>query len=263
MFTSIGDTWGMFQATLAICRALAATGRLDELAVTESELARLSEEIEDPAIRHLGLMVRTMVAVHLGDVDKLERVMAEHLDDDDAAFAFAESRAARAFAELQLGRVDLALERVREAVAAAVTDGDRAYTTAVSALVAAAAGRTEDIPDVVESDKTLITQPNRFTIAMARGFAALQKDRPDEAREALESAQRIVDATDTYLDRELVRLARGWLLTALDDPDAADVLAEARTRLAGFGTRADGWERVFRMCAGLGANPDLGALRPA
>lgn len=266
VFTAIGDQWGMFQATLFMCRALAATGRLDELAAMEAELLRRTEGIEDPAIRHLGLMVRTMVAVHLGDLDKIASTLAEHPPDTGTGFVFAEAGAARALAVLQLGRVDEALKLARQAATAANTDGDRAYTSAVSALVAAAAGRADEIPDVVETDKTLITQPNRFTVAMARGFAALQQGRPGAAREALESAQRIVDASDTFLDRELVRLARGWLLTALDDPDAADVLAEARTRLAGFGATAVGWERVFRMCADLGADSDpivdLGA-RPA
>lgn len=260
VFTSIGDSWGMFQATLGLCRALAATGRLDELAGREAELVRMSAEIEDPAIRHLGLMVRTMVAVHLGDVDKVASALAESEPKDDAAFAFAEARAARAFAELQLGRGDRALGHVQEALAVATTDGDRAYTTAVAALVAAATGRSGDMPDVHESDKTLITKPNRFTIAIARGFAALQKGRPGEAREALDAAQAIVDSADTFLDRELVRLARGWLLTALGDPDAAAVLAGARGRLAGFGTRAQGWERIFRMCAGFGG---VDAAEPA
>ncbi|MCC7076830.1 MAG: AAA family ATPase [Acidimicrobiia bacterium] len=257
VFTSIGDKWGMYQATLLMCRALAATGRLDELATMEAELESQGEAVEDPATRSLGLMVRMMVAVQLGDIDRVTAALAEKSVDSGAEFVLAETCSAQALAELQLGRVEQALELVHEAVARATTDGDRAYTSAVAALVAAAAGRVDDIPDVLETDKSLVTQPNRFTIAMARGFAAFQQGRSDEARAALESAQRVVDTSDTSLDREVVHLARGWLLTALGDPDAADVLATARTRLAGFGTRAEGWERVFRMCVGLDADPEV------
>ncbi|MFN8103218.1 MAG: adenylate/guanylate cyclase domain-containing protein [Acidimicrobiia bacterium] len=260
VFVSIDDTWGMFQATLNLCRALAATGRLDELAAAEADLVKLTDAIEDEATRQLGAIVRLLVAIALGDVERVETLVGEVAGDDEAVFVFAERCCARALALLQLGRVDEARLEAAAGVAQSVTDGDRALSTAITALVAAAAGRPDEVPDVSETDATLITQPNRFTVAIARGFAALQHGDHATARAALESAQSLVDGSDTVLDQEIVRLARGWMLTALDDRDGADVLAEARTRLAGLGTTARGWERVFAMCAGVDATEPADAL---
>jgi hypothetical protein len=79
----------------------------------------------------------------------------------------------------------------------------------------------------------------------------VRRGRGDAARRELEGAVARAAATGPRLNQALTRLARGWALTALDDPDAGEARAEAHELLAGMGLPETEWDAVFRRAAGL------------
>jgi class 3 adenylate cyclase/tetratricopeptide (TPR) repeat protein len=253
LFQGISDIRGQGLSYATLARALAATGRVKEaLAV----LDRADLELPDKTLMPVATFARAATAGHVGDAEMARSALADWKADN--AFAgdinHAEGQILLGTASLQSGEVGAALRAAETALAEASSDGTRANGLSLLALASAADGRPSAAVEASERVLAIAiaTYLDRTLALVARGCALVQAGDQAGAVAAFDEAERIIDATSDRVNQATVRLARGRALEAAGSPDAAGVLATARTRLDAMGIRADGWDTVFRMALGAG-----------
>ncbi len=255
VFRGLGDHWGEFQAVLSLSRSLVVVGRISEALALEDDVWVLREGMQDLRMRDMAYVVPVMLAAHLGSIDRIRATLPalqEHLGGH-VPVVYMEELTTLALAHLELGDVEAAAAALDLADEHGAEDGEWAFARAVRALAAAVDGRPHDVLDVALLEPAgpgfVDTYFNRMLLSLARGFALAQLGRTAEAEAALDEAVVAVDATDARFDQAVARLARGRALEALGEPEAVDAVAEALRSFEEMGWRPEGWEAVFELAA--------------
>jgi len=202
-----------------------------------------------------SVLVLAGTAIHVGDGEQALSVLSELSQLSTGAvseIATTEVDTAHGAALAQVGRFDEAIERLEQAIAAAVAAGPRANALSLLALARAGVHRPDQAIDAARAAASLdeATYLDRAVADIARGFASVQLGRPEEGEEAFCAALSNVDATGDRTQQAIARLARARALEAVGRREASVALDEARAALGRIGITAAGWDTAFRAAAG-------------
>jgi tetratricopeptide (TPR) repeat protein len=253
IFRTIGDAWGEVQALIPLAMARTMLGRVEDGFQASREAVAASAALPDPRMRVFARQSSATLAAATGDAALAERelnAMREIFDGDDVP-RWAEAHTLRALVGLQLGRVDEALQWLKAIGDSVPSEGMRANLSGIGALANAAAGRPDEAVRVASEVDGISggTFRDRIMAWMAKGLALAQLDRFDDAEAAFAAATGLADRTDARLEQTLVRLAHARALEVLGSPQAASVLADARSRLTSMHVAAVAWDALFMRAA--------------
>lgn len=253
LFSDIEDVRGMFQATAALARALAASGRVDEARqLLADPLPGGMFDADTVGEAQVGWMLTTTL-LQVGEPDAaLQNLSSRGVEVNIGGdMGRSEGRTMIGLALLQLGDGRHASEELEAAAAGSPADGPKANALAMLGLARVCVGdpvgaleAAAEVPGIEAS-----TYADRSMAELVTGLAYAQQGRPDEAVAAFDRALAMVDATGDRLMQATLRLAAAEGLGALEHPASAALRDEADSRLAGMGVTADGWRTAFRLAA--------------
>ncbi len=252
IFATIADSTGELRSVATLSRALLAAGELPAAKELLATAAGMSDRELDADGQIVGRMITNATAVQLGEASSMF-TLGELLEPSHDRAGGIEGEMTNGLALLQLGRPTQAAGLLVDVFARADTPGSRHAAGAALALSHTASGSPDAALEVADriASEPQGTYLDRIGIAIASGFAHLQRSESDLARHALHDAIDIADGTGDRLNQALTRLALAIGLEALTDPTAAAAMAEARSHLASVGLVTTDWEGVFRRASGL------------
>jgi tetratricopeptide (TPR) repeat protein len=253
IFGSIADRAGQLMALAPLVRALAATGAIDE-ALELIRTTDIHEGVTYGGPDTFAGLLPAAVALQIGDPDMAERALVDKPPPADAPEDFVgrgEELVDRGLIALQRGQVDEAVGWMRRADESAHSDGERAHAHGWLAVSLCTIGRPADALDTAASVANLAagTYLDLSVCAIAEGFAFFQLQQRPEGERAFAKALGLVDATGDRLNQAVYRLAYGHALDSLGDESAAEVLADARSRLHAMGATGSGWDTAYALAA--------------
>ncbi len=252
-FDAIDDRWGRTQALAVLVRSLTMCGRSSDGQRALGELLAEAEGLAD--LRVFTVLVAAATHMHVGDPERALEAIATGRAIGPEQFwePGMEADSFELYALLQSGRLDAAVTLESEVAKAldpsTANESVRAASLGARALVLTAAGELARVDELLAEAAALDvgTFLDRARMTVVEGLVAAVRGDRARCTERFGQAQAVVDATDDRLDQALVSLAYGLALASLGAPDADDHLVYARTRLAGVGLSAAGWERAFSL----------------
>ncbi len=247
-FRELGDPWGELQAMSPLIIANTMSGRYDKALALIDEVETVGFQVLDSSMDRLPAMVRVAIAVMTGD-ERAAELAQFHLGDlEGQRFINDEQRMLLGLAHLQHGDVHTSLDLLGRARAVSLGAGSDAATEVAYTFALVAADRAgEALTLLAAAEPKLVTFADRFRHALARAFALARTGDPAGADGALHAAMTIVDATESKLDRAIVRLAASALWGEANRAETA--AADAFDLLESSIVRPVGWERLFALMA--------------
>jgi tetratricopeptide (TPR) repeat protein len=247
LFTEIDDNMGLVFATMGLAWTLVVTGEPQEGLELALRVMPIAPQV------FAGGWAGVLTAAHLhtlvGDVDSARRILDENPEIQHESDLLALS----ALVSLVAGDTASAYEAIQTAWSTNPEDpGERANYACILSLVAAAAGRPDEaITAGDEVGRVGGSYLDQVRAHLGRAFGHAQLGHDEALRAALESARRIVDATEDDLHKALVSLAECTVSSALGHDLAPDAqpINNARDRLESLGVAWRPWERSFRLAA--------------
>jgi hypothetical protein len=256
VFASISDRAGQIMALAPLARALAASGAVgDAFALVTPTDVHDGMTYAGPDT-FAGLLPAAL-ALQVGNPDAAAAAIGE-LPAPNRGGKFVghgEELVVRGLVMLQRGQAEDAASWFRSADQTAHSDGERAHARSWLAVALCALGDPAGALDTAASLPSLSagTYLDRGVGALAEGFAFLQLHQRPEGERAFAGALSAVDSTGDRLSQAIFRLAYGHALGGLGDDGAAEVLADARTRLDAMGAPAVGWDTAYSLAASASA----------
>ncbi|HWS46703.1 MAG TPA: hypothetical protein VN636_12635, partial [Acidimicrobiia bacterium] len=124
------------------------------------------------------------------------------------------------------------------------------------ALAYSVAQRTDDARRVLDelSARGGGTYSDRIVALWAESLVDAQLG--GDARASVDAAHAIATATEARVEQAVSAIVRAGVLSAVGDPDAGEVRADAETQLATLGLQAGGWRRLVDLAlAGVRTAP--------
>jgi hypothetical protein len=256
VFASISDQSGQVMALAPLVRALAATGAVGDAFALLAPV-EVHEGMSYAGPETFAGLLPAALALQVGDPDAADTALAQipEPNRDGDFVGRGEELVVRGLVKLQRGDPDDALRWFQSADECAHSDGERAHTRSWRAIALCAIGRPSDALDTAASlgELSAGTYLDRGVGALAEGFAFMQLHQRPEGERAFARALSLVDSTGDRLSQAIFRLAYGHALEGLADGSAAEVLDDARTRLAAMGAPAVGWDTAYSLAASASA----------
>ncbi len=266
LFQALDDTEGELRALGPISIALVATGQVGaafDLAEDTMDLVSAAAgggthltPGTAASLRRLAVLTATRAALHAGEpgvatsfIESLSLTPGDgHLSAGETdQFLVGEWSTAFGTTLLQSGRFDEAVSTLSEAVEEVGSAGPRANALSWLALALTAAGRASEVAALREEVSAMpeSTYKDLTLVHLADGLARARLGDAAGARDNLERAAAVVEATGDRLLQAVASLGSGMALCALADPSGKSVLGEARQLFEEMGTTGEGWETVF------------------
>jgi class 3 adenylate cyclase/tetratricopeptide (TPR) repeat protein len=252
VFDAIGDHSGGLMALAPLVRAMAASGAVGE-AFDLLRPEKVHEGITFGGPDTFAGLLPAALALQVGDPDAAERALAETPTPPKKGdfVGRGEELVVRGLVSLQRGQLDEAREWIERAEESAHSDGERAHARSWLAVTQCAQGHPADALDTAATIAELSagTYLDRTVGAVAEGFAFFQLHQRPEGERAFAKALGLVDGTGDRLSQAVMRLAYGHGLDGIGDEGAAEVLADARSRLDAMGAPATGWDTAYSLAS--------------
>jgi tetratricopeptide (TPR) repeat protein len=247
LFVEIDDKMGLVFSGMQLAWGSVLTGASDDgLAVALKYMPAASGVF---AGGWAGVLAASTLHSLVGDTATAMQI----LDGHPAAESEPDLMIARALAQFVAGEAEAAYTSARNAWDSGPTDpGERANYGCILSLAAAAAGHAQEAVDAGEEVVRVGgSYLDRLRAHLGRAFGYAQLGTDDGVRSALDSAHKIVDATEDDLHIALVALAESAIASALgaDLAPAAGPINSARDRLEELGVAWRPWEHAFRLAA--------------
>ncbi len=248
LFTEIDDNMGLVFSGMGLAWTSVLTGDGSQQGL---ELALQMMPIAPDVFA--GGWAGVLTAAHLhtlvGDVGSARRILDDHPQIADES----DLQAMSALTHFVAGAPDAAYELAGLVWKTDPPDaGERANYACVLSLSAAAAGRArEAIAAGEEVGVVGGTYLDQIRAHLGRAFGHAQLGEDEHMRAALDSARRIVEATEDDLHKALVSLAVSSIASELgaDLVSDADPINNARNRLEELGVAWRPWEQAFGLAA--------------
>jgi class 3 adenylate cyclase/tetratricopeptide (TPR) repeat protein len=253
LFQVLEDRWGETQAVAVLARAYVMCGRVQDGLAAGEQMLELGATLPD--LRVYAHVVAGGAAAHAGDAERACTVLGAiaTLDPEQRSRA-AEIANFEGLARLEVGDVAGALDILDDGLARTTTPSVRAGLDGIRLFALAAAGRVEEADAIDDADELASASfLDRARVDVGRACLAVQRSDLAAVEEHVGRARERLDATDDRFDQALVILAHGLARAALGAEGADDLLVYARTRLAGMGASARGWETLFSLALTGGA----------
>jgi class 3 adenylate cyclase/tetratricopeptide (TPR) repeat protein len=257
-FEAIDDDYGRVQARVPLGRALVTSGHVAEGFEILEQIAASVLASDSPGFVSFSASGLLSAAVQVGDRERAAAALAvlpgENRSSDEMVSAGAgEILVARALAEVQSGRPQVALDLVSGVRRAIGDRADAGYTGAVLSLALAAAGRETEAAEaaaVVEADERS-SYLDRLWAGLAAGASAARRGDKDDVEARFHDLTERARQTDDRIAQAVVSL--GWALAseAVGDPAAATRRDESAARFAALGLAPGGWAIALGEAAGL------------
>jgi class 3 adenylate cyclase/tetratricopeptide (TPR) repeat protein len=246
LFRDIGDRWGEVMATASVMRALAELGRDGEYEALLETYFDIARSLPDEGMRYFPHLLSAMIELQRGNPEPALALAEQVPADEEDTLGQSDVEAVRAFALVQLGRVDEGLPILERVYERSDDDGPAMAFGSRLALAYAAAQRPDDALDVVLAlhSRAGGTYSDRIFALWAESLARAQRGDGD-ARASIDAAHAIAITTDAPLEHAIAALARAYVLSALGDDDAAAVRDDATRQLTALGIDAHGWSCLF------------------
>ncbi|MCU1354391.1 MAG: hypothetical protein JWM05_3600, partial [Acidimicrobiales bacterium] len=247
LFSEIGDAFGETQAGAVKGRSLAMVGRIPEAFEAMEEALAAATRGSAREMASIALMSWVATAVQVGDPGRADPALSGL--EGIGGVAGSEGLIALGMHALQVGDLDRARSLMQEA--APDLDAAGPGVLAGLALLGAADGG-DTVPELAArvAASGSATYLDLTFVDLAAALVAARRDDADEADRLLDASRTRVDATGDRLLSALVRLAAGAVHQRLGRSGDDQAVTDARERLAGFGTSAEGWTRVFELATG-------------
>jgi class 3 adenylate cyclase/tetratricopeptide (TPR) repeat protein len=258
VFRTISDTSGQLMALAPLVRALAASGAIAE-AFDTLRGNDVHKGVTYGGPDTFAGLLPAAVALQVGDPDFAAQAIGE-LTPQPGEGDFVgrgEEIVVRGLIALQQGRAEEALRFFRLADESAHGDGERAHARSWLAVTLCAVGESSAALDMAASlgEIPAGTYLDHTVGAVAEGLAFFALQQRPEGERAFARALGNVDATGDRLAQGVMRLAYGHALDGINDGGAAEVLADAHSRLEAMGSDAAGWDTAYRLAARVTSTP--------